>query len=143
MSLILENPMLMHKTKIDIPEEERRELIGFLNDALAHLIDLKLQVKQAHWNVKGMRFIALHELFDQVSTAVLVHIDDIAERVTSLGGTALGKLHIGDIDTPGSLGALTLDGNRGRGDLRQHQSGDQRGNGHMQLSTFWAFLSSG
>ncbi|MCA1590405.1 MAG: DNA starvation/stationary phase protection protein Dps, partial [Acidobacteria bacterium] len=54
--------------------------------------DLKSQAKQAHWNVKGMQFIALHELFDEVATAVEAHIDLIAERVTTLGGTAYGTV---------------------------------------------------
>lgn len=43
----------MHKTKIDIPQETRATLVYLLNERLADLIDLKLQAKQAHWNVKG------------------------------------------------------------------------------------------
>ncbi len=41
-----------------------------------------------------MNFIALHELFDQVSTEVTAHIDTIAERITTLGGTALGTIRV-------------------------------------------------
>jgi len=55
---------------------------------------LKTQAKQAHWNVKGHHFIALHELFDQVATAVEAHVDLIAERVTALGGTAMGTARV-------------------------------------------------
>lgn len=84
----------MHNTKIDIAKGKREQVIALLNARLADAIDLQSQVKQAHWNVKGMHFIALHELFDQVSTSVLVHIDDIAERVTTLGGTALGTVRV-------------------------------------------------
>jgi len=84
----------MYKTKIDLPEKLRRNVIAILNDALADAIDLQSQVKQAHWNVKGPHFIALHELFDKISDAVLGHIDDIAERVTSLGGTAEGTVAV-------------------------------------------------
>jgi starvation-inducible DNA-binding protein len=86
--------MQLHNTKIDLAEEKREKLIGILNERLADAIDLKSQAKQAHWNVKGMNFIALHELFDQVSTEVETHIDDIAERVTTLGGTALGTVRV-------------------------------------------------
>ena len=75
----------MYKTKIDLSEKTRRNVIVILNDRLADAIDLQSQVKQAHWNVKGPQFIALHELFDKISDAVLEHIDEIAERVGARG----------------------------------------------------------
>src|SRR4051794_27381921 len=84
----------MHKTKIDIAEDVRSQVIEILNQRLADAADLKSQAKQAHWNVKGMNFIALHELFDQVSTELDTHVDDIAERITSLGGTAMGTVRL-------------------------------------------------
>ncbi len=84
----------MHDTKIDIKKETREQMIELLNARLADAIDLKSQAKQAHWNVKGMSFIALHELFDQVATAVDTHSDTIAERVTILGGTAEGTVRV-------------------------------------------------
>lgn len=86
--------MELHKTKIDISKEKREQIVSILNQRLADAIDLKSQAKQAHWNVKGMNFIALHELFDQVSTEVETHIDDIAERITTLGGTAMGTVRV-------------------------------------------------
>jgi len=49
-------------------------------------------VKQAHWNVKGPSFIALHELFDQIAADVRDYTDLIAERIVTLGGTALGTV---------------------------------------------------
>jgi starvation-inducible DNA-binding protein len=85
---------LMYKTKIDLPEKVRRNVIVILNDRLAYAIDLQSQIKQAHWNVKGPNFIALHELFDKLSDVVLEQIDEIAERVTSLGGTAEGTVAV-------------------------------------------------
>lgn len=84
----------MYKTKIDLSEKIRRNVIVILNDRLADAIDLQSQVKQAHWNVKGPHFIALHELFDKISDVVLEQIDEIAERVTSLGGTAEGTVAV-------------------------------------------------
>jgi starvation-inducible DNA-binding protein len=84
----------MYKTKIDLSEKVRRSVITVLNDRLADAIDLQSQVKQAHWNVKGPNFIALHELFDKISDVLLEQIDDIAERVTSLGGTAEGTVAV-------------------------------------------------
>jgi starvation-inducible DNA-binding protein len=84
----------MHKTKIDISENTREQVVALLQARLADAIDLKSQAKQAHWNVKGINFIALHELFDQVATEVELHIDTIAERITTLGGTALGTIRV-------------------------------------------------
>jgi starvation-inducible DNA-binding protein len=84
----------MYKTKIDLSEKVRRNVIVILNDRLADGIDLQTQVKQAHWNVKGPHFIALHELFDKISDIVLEQIDEIAERITTLGGTAEGTVAV-------------------------------------------------
>ena len=84
----------MHNTKNDLPKETREKMIATLNSRLADASDLKSQAKQAHWNVKGMSFIALHELFDQVATQAEGYTDLIAERVTILGGTALGTVRV-------------------------------------------------
>ena len=86
--------MALHNTKIDIPKGKREKLIALLNSRLADASDLKSQAKQAHWNVKGMSFIALHELFDGIATAVEAQIDLIAERITTLGGTAMGTVRL-------------------------------------------------
>ena len=82
--------MNMHPTRNDIEENSRTVLAGLLNACLADAVDLATQMKQAHWNVKGPGFIALHELFDSIHDEVRVHVDDIAERITAIGGTALG-----------------------------------------------------
>lgn len=85
---------MLHNTKIDIAKGKREKLVAILNQRLADASDLKSQAKQAHWNVKGMNFIALHELFDKVSIELDTHVDDIAERITTLGGTALGTVRV-------------------------------------------------
>jgi starvation-inducible DNA-binding protein len=84
----------MHRTKNDLPEELRAQVIEILNKRLADSIDLQYQAKQAHWNVKGEQFRALHELFDEVATAAIEYTDLIAERVTQLGGTAYGTVRV-------------------------------------------------
>jgi starvation-inducible DNA-binding protein len=86
--------MELHKTKNGLSEETREKIIGILNARLADASDLKSQAKQAHWNVKGIHFFQLHELFDQVATAVEGHMDLIAERATALGGTAFGTVRV-------------------------------------------------
>ena len=80
----------MFATRIDMPEDDRVQIVELLNARLADTFDLYSQVKQAHWSVKGADFIQLHELYDMVAEAVLPFVDEIAERATALGGMALG-----------------------------------------------------
>ena len=80
----------MHETKIDLPTQTRQAAVKILNDRLADAMDLSTQAKQAHWNVKGPNFIALHEHFDQIHGNVIDHVDLIGERITALGGVAEG-----------------------------------------------------
>jgi starvation-inducible DNA-binding protein len=79
-----------YPTENDISAGRRLELVVLLNQRLASAVDLQLQLKQAHWNVKGPHFIGLHELFDKVSEGVETYVDIIAERVVQLGGVAEG-----------------------------------------------------
>jgi starvation-inducible DNA-binding protein len=80
----------MFKTKNDLAEGTRIKAIELLNARLADCKDLQTQAKQAHWNVKGPSFIALHELFDKVNADVEEYVDEIAERAVQLGGVAEG-----------------------------------------------------
>lgn len=80
----------LYPTRIDIPAETRSQVAEILNQTLAATTDLKTQVKQAHWNVKGMDFYQLHELFDEIATELEEFIDLFAERVTAVGGYAVG-----------------------------------------------------
>ena len=80
----------MFKTKNDLSESLRNKSIELLNARLADAIDLQTQTKQAHWNVKGPSFIALHKLFDEVNEDVEDYVDEIAERAVQLGGVAEG-----------------------------------------------------
>jgi starvation-inducible DNA-binding protein len=81
---------LIYKTRNDLNEPLRSQMIALLNQQLADTFDLFSQIKQAHWNVKGMDFIQLHELFDGLAEQTEGYVDLIAERATTLGGTALG-----------------------------------------------------
>jgi starvation-inducible DNA-binding protein len=90
-----------------------------LNRHLAAVIDLHAQVKQAHWNVRGPTFIAIHELFDKVADVVEEYSDKIAERAGTLGGTAEGTVQtatqksflepyrLGVADTTAHIAAVT------------------------------------
>lgn len=78
------------KTQIDLDPEVREKMIALLNQQLADTFDLFSQTKQAHWNVKGMQFFQLHELYDKLAGELIEFVDDIAERTTALGGAAAG-----------------------------------------------------
>ena len=85
---------VMYETENDISVESRTQLNVLLNQRLASAVDLQMQMKQAHWNVKGPNFIGLHELFDKVAEAVEDYVDEIAERVVQLGGVAEGTVRM-------------------------------------------------
>src|SRR6266540_1200353 len=84
----------IYPTKNDLPQASRVEAIDLLNQRLADCIDLQTQCKQAHWNVKGPTFIALHKLFDEVNEEVEEYVDLLAERVVQLGGVAEGTVGV-------------------------------------------------
>lgn len=84
----------MQPTHNTLSENIRAQSIELLNKHLAAAIDLHAQVKQAHWNVRGPGFIAIHELFDKVSEDVETYSDQIAERAGGLGGTAHGTIQV-------------------------------------------------
>jgi starvation-inducible DNA-binding protein len=77
-------------TKNDLSPSTRVQVCELLNQRLADCIDLQTQCKQAHWNVKGPSFIALHKLFDEVNEDVEEYVDLLAERIIQLGGVAEG-----------------------------------------------------
>jgi starvation-inducible DNA-binding protein len=105
--------MKLHQTKIDIRENTRRTMIELLNQQLANALDLGLQAKQAHWNVKGPNFIGLHELFDKVAEELEEFTDSIAERAVEMGGTALGTIQV--VSKNSRLPAYRLDLSSGGG----------------------------
>lgn len=84
----------MYETENDISKGRRLELNALMNLRLADAVDLQMQMKQAHWNVKGPNFIGLHELFDKVDESVESYVDKIAERIVQLGGIAEGTVRV-------------------------------------------------
>jgi starvation-inducible DNA-binding protein len=88
-----------YPTRIDLSIDVRSQVVKVLNQTLAATLDLKTQTKQAHWNVKGMDFFQLHELFDEMAGELEEYVDMVAERVTALGGTAMGTARIAAADS--------------------------------------------
>lgn len=97
----------MHDTRSDLSISVREKIIPLLQARLADAVDLFTQVKQAHWNVKGPSFIALHELFDEIAEIIEEHGDLIAERITAMGGRADGTARIAAMQS--SLTEYSLD----------------------------------
>ena len=89
----------MLTTKNTLPENSRNKVTNLLNDVLASCTDAMLNAKQAHWNVKGPHFIALHELFDDVFENLEEATDLIAERIVQLGGIAEGTAKVVTVKT--------------------------------------------
>ena len=84
----------LHQTLHGLPGETRAQVADIFNARLAECLDLYFQSKQAHWNVKGPNFIALHELFDEIAGSVSEHADLLAERVVQLGAVAEGTVQV-------------------------------------------------
>jgi starvation-inducible DNA-binding protein len=86
-----EMQVLSFSTLNDLSYEARTLAVDVLNARLADLVVLHSLAKQMHWNVKGVHFRQLHELYDDAAGSLLEAIDMVAERVVQLGGVAEGS----------------------------------------------------
>ncbi len=103
--------MPLFPTRNDLPEATRTKVCDLLNQLLADTADLYSQTKQAHWNVKGHDFIQLHKLFDELAATLPDAIDEVAERITALGGVAKGTARMAAANS--SLAEYPLDATEG------------------------------
>lgn len=82
-----------------LPAPTRTAIVHDLNEQLATVVDLYLQMKHAHWNVRGPTFQMRHELFDQLADHLRATMDEVAERVGQLGGYANGTTRMASRQT--------------------------------------------
>ncbi|MDI2090849.1 DNA starvation/stationary phase protection protein Dps [Commensalibacter oyaizuii] len=80
----------LHPTRNNLPSNTKTVVIQLLNKRLADGLDIALITKQAHWNLKGPQFIGVHTMVDGFRTEQDTFNDEMAERITALGGTAYG-----------------------------------------------------
>jgi len=78
------------ETRNDLKSNAKTVAMRLLSERLSESIDLALLTKQAHWNLKGPEFIAIHEMLDKFRDELDEYTDTMAERIVQLGGTALG-----------------------------------------------------
>ena len=79
-----------HETKNDLKDNAKKVCIDLLEQRVAESIDLALITKQAHWNLKGPQFIAIHKMLDGFRDKIDDGTDTMAERMIQLGGTTFG-----------------------------------------------------
>lgn len=71
--------------------EPKAVVVDSLQQSLVDLIALELQAKQAHWNIRGTSFRALHLALDEVVDQARTLLDEVAERIAQIGGTPDGR----------------------------------------------------
>jgi len=84
----------LQDVKIDIKSSSREGLVELLNQTLADTSDLVSQIKQAHWNVRGMDFWQVHKMYDAIYETFEPFVDEVAERINTLGGVAMGTVRM-------------------------------------------------
>ena len=109
MTTTMREPIAIHHQGSELGDDTRGAIVQSLNRRLADAIDLQVQAKQAHWNVKGPSFVALHDLFERVAVNVAQHADLLAEPVVALGGLAEGIVQVVEdrSDLPGYPSRIT------------------------------------
>ncbi len=84
----------LQDVKLDIKPAQREGLVELLGQCLADTFDLTSQIKQAHWNVRGIAFWEFHKMFDSIHEALEPFVDEVAERIGTLGGVAQGTVRV-------------------------------------------------
>lgn len=116
-------PKAMSRNRYTVPGvdvEKGQRVTALLQKRLIALIDLQLTLKHVHWNVVGSTFIGVHQMLDPQVDGVRAMVDDLAERIATMGGEPNGlpghlvetrewtDYSLGRATVPEHLGALDL-----------------------------------
>jgi starvation-inducible DNA-binding protein len=74
-----------------LARKESEQLVTILQERLVSLLDLGLTIKHVHWNVVGPHFIGVHQMLDPQAARINELIDQLAERITTMGGSPDGR----------------------------------------------------
>ncbi|MFV8345804.1 Dps family protein [Flavobacterium sp. ZB4P13] len=80
------------KLQIGITQEHLKNSISILSSILANEMTLYVKLRKFHWNVSGESFMEFHKLFESQYTQLEASIDEIAERISKLGGKTIGTM---------------------------------------------------
>jgi starvation-inducible DNA-binding protein len=80
------------KTKLGLSGKSREAVVDVLSRLLADEHVLYVKTRNFHWNVTGLHFGVLHELFEKQYGELAERIDEVAERIRMLGGAAPGSM---------------------------------------------------
>ena len=83
-----------YKTRADIPDDVRIQVVELLNQSLADTIDLKSQILQAIWHVRGMNFYQFYLLFGEISEQLEEQTTLLVGRISALASTPLITVRI-------------------------------------------------
>ncbi len=106
----------MDAKEISLNEKEVKPVVDLLNDYLANYHIHYQKLRGCHWNIKGSNFFTLHVKFEELYTAAQTTIDEIAERVLTLGkpphsrfADYIKESQIKEIDTIGMADLAMVD----------------------------------
>jgi starvation-inducible DNA-binding protein len=106
----------MDAKEISLDEQEVKPVVDLLNDYLANYHIHYQKLRGCHWNIKGQNFFTLHVKFEELYTEAQTTIDEIAERVLTLGkpphsrfADYINESRIKEIDTIGMQDMAMID----------------------------------
>ncbi|HWR33607.1 MAG TPA: Dps family protein [Chitinophagaceae bacterium] len=77
------------KNQIGLDQAKSKSLAAGLNNLLADYMIFYQNTRGLHWNIKGEKFFELHLKFEELYTNLLIKVDEVAERILTLGATPL------------------------------------------------------
>ncbi len=80
------------EAKIGLPKKDLTKSIDNLTPLLANEMLLYVKTRKFHWNISGNSFMELHKLFETHYDLLEKTADEVAERISALGGKAIGSM---------------------------------------------------